>query len=380
MIGCAGAAVKPGIDLNGITRIVDGEVHLVDIHLSLPPGSFTVLLGRTRAGKTSLLRLLAGLDRPTRGAIRSDGIDVTHVDVRRRNVAMVYQQFVNYPSLTVYENIASPLRLQKGLGRSVIDRRVRETAAALRLDHLLERLPGELSGGQQQRTAMARALVKDADLLLLDEPLANLDYKLREELRTEIRRLFQGRRAVVIYATTEPTEALLLGGQTAVLDEGRLLQVGPTLSVYHRPATARVGEVFSDPRMNIFDVEVTANGEAQLSFEVTFPLTGHLEGLSPGRCRLGIRPHHVRLTPASSADIRIPTHVELEEVSGSETLLHTVHERIALAALLPGVHAHELGAEVSLFLSPARLFAFDLKGSLLAAPPMPGSDTAHGPH
>src|SRR6185436_6373661 len=168
----------------------------------LPRGSFNVLLGRTRAGKTSLLRLLAGLDRPTAGAIRSDGADVTHVDVRRRNVAMVYQQFVNYPSLTVYENIASPLRLREGLGRDAIDRRVRETAAALRLDDLLNRLPGELSGGQQQRTAMARALAKDADLLLLDEPLANLDYKLREELRVEIRRLFRGRDAVVVYATT----------------------------------------------------------------------------------------------------------------------------------------------------------------------------------
>jgi glycerol transport system ATP-binding protein len=372
--------VKPGIELNGVTRIVDGEVHVADIDLSLPPGSFTVLLGRTRAGKTSLLRLLAGLDRPTRGAIRADGTDVTHIDVRRRNVAMVYQQFVNYPSLTVYENIASPLRLRRDLGRDMIDRRVRETAAALRLDHLLERLPRELSGGQQQRTAMARALVKDADLLLLDEPLANLDYKLREELRTEIRRLFQGRRAVVIYATTEPTEALLLGGQTAVLDEGRLLQVGPTLSVYHRPATARVGEVFSDPRMNLLDVEVTANAEARLSEEVTFPLAGHLSALSPGRCRLGIRPHHVHLAPTSSADIQIPAHVELEEVSGSETLLHTVHERITLSALLTGVHAHELGAPVSLFFSPARLFAFDLEGRLLAAPPMPASDTAHGPH
>jgi glycerol transport system ATP-binding protein len=140
--------VKPGIELNGVTRIVDGEVHVADIHLSLPPGSFTVLLGRTRAGKTSLLRLLAGLDRPTRGAICADGVDVTHIDVRRRNVAMVYQQFVNYPSLTVYENIASPLRLRSDLGRDVIDQRVRETAAALRLDHLLERLPRELSGGQ----------------------------------------------------------------------------------------------------------------------------------------------------------------------------------------------------------------------------------------
>jgi glycerol transport system ATP-binding protein len=372
--------VKRGIDLDGITRIVDGEMHLSDIRLSLPPGSFNVLLGRTRAGKTSLLRLLAGLDRPTAGTIRADGIDVTHVDVRRRNVAMVYQQFVNYPSLTVYENIASPLRLRDKMAHQEIDRRVRETAAALRIDHLLDRLPGELSGGQQQRTSMARALVKDADLLLLDEPLANLDYKLREELRTEIRKLFQGRDAVVVYATTEPTEALLLGGRTAVLDEGRLLQVGPTLSVYYRPANERVGRVFSDPQMNLFDIEVTASEEARISGLVTFPLAGHLKGLAPGRCRLGVRPNHVRLAAADAADIEIPARVELLEVNGSETLVHAVHEDVAISALASGVHAHELGAPVSLFFSPHRLFAFDPEGNLLAAPPMPASDNAHGPN
>lgn len=372
--------MKLGVELDGITRIVDGEMHLSDIHLALPPGSFSVLLGRTRAGKTSLLRILAGLDRPTRGAIRAGGADVTNVDVRRRNVAMVYQQFVNYPSLTVFENIASPLRLRKELGKDEIERRVRQTAASLRIEHLLDRLPGELSGGQQQRTAMARALVKDADLLLLDEPLANLDYKLREELRTEIRKLFQGRDAVVVYATTEPTEALLLGGRTAVLDEGRLLQVGSTLSVYYRPATERVGQVFSDPQMNVFDIEVTPNAEARLSAEVSFPLQGHLASLAPGRCRLGIRANHVHLTKVSAADIQIPARVLLEEVSGSETLIHAVHEGISISAMMEGVHRHELGAPVPLFLSPDRLFAFDSTGSLLAAPPLPESHGAHGPN
>ena len=370
--------MKLDIELDGITRIVDGEMHLSDIDLALPAGSFNVLLGRTRAGKTSLLRLLAGLDRPTSGVIRAGGVDVTSVDVRRRSVAMVYQQFVNYPSLSVYENIASPLRLKKELGRDEIDKRVRKTAASLRIEHLLDRLPGELSGGQQQRTSMARALVKDADLLLLDEPLANLDYKLREELRTEIRRLFQGRSAVVVYATTEPTEALLLGGRTAVLDEGRLLQVGPTIDVYNRPANERVGKVFSDPQMNLFDIEVTDRGEARLSAEVSFPLEGHLASLPRGRCRLGIRPGHVLLRQQEEASIRIPARVELEEVSGSETLIHASHEGVSISAMMEGVHRHELGAPVSLFLSSQRLFAFDPDGSLLAAPPMPESDTAHG--
>src|SRR5882724_6183428 len=169
------------------------------------------------------MRLLAGLDRPTTGRVLVDGKDVTGFDVRQRSVAMVYQQFVNYPSLTVYENIASPLRVA-GIDRAEIDTRVKEAARLLRLANLLQRLPAQLSGGQQQRTAIARALVKRAKLVLLDEPLANLDYKLREELREELPRIFAAAQAVFVYATTDPAEALLLGGRTATLSEGKVTQ------------------------------------------------------------------------------------------------------------------------------------------------------------
>ena len=372
--------VSHGIELESVTRVVEGETHLADIHLKLEPGSFNVLLGRTRAGKTSLLRLLAGLDRPTSGRVLANGTDVTRVDVRRRDVAMVYQQFVNYPSLTVYENIASPLRLAGRLRAQELDRRVRETAAALRLEPFLQRLPAELSGGQQQRTAMARALAKDASLLLLDEPLANLDYKLREELRTEIRQLFRNRPSVVVYATTEPTEALLLGGRTAMLDEGRVLQVGRTLEVYQSPATERVGLVFSDPQMNLWDVEVSAESVARLSPDVAFPLSAHLRGLAPGRYRLGVRAHHLRLAPGSPEDVRIPAHVEVEELSGSETLLHAAHGKLSLSAQVEGIHRHPYGAPVELFVSPARMFVFGPEGRLVAAPPFTSEEPAHGPN
>ncbi|PTL81811.1 ABC transporter [Vitiosangium sp. GDMCC 1.1324] len=370
--------VKHGIELDGITRLVNGETHLADINLKLEPGSFSVLLGRTRAGKTSLLRLMAGLDKPTSGTLRANGADVTHLDVRRRDVAMVYQQFVNYPSLTVYENIASPLRLAGKLGKQELDRRVRDTAAALRLEPFLNRLPAELSGGQQQRTAMARALAKDASLLLLDEPLANLDYKLREELRTEIRQLFRNRPAVVVYATTEPTEALLLGGRTAVLHEGRLLQEGPTLGVYHAPANERVGQVFSDPQMNLWDAELTADGAARLSPDVAFPLAGHQRDLAPGRYRLGVRAHHLRLERTSPEDVRIPAHVEVEEVSGSETLVHAAHGGLSLTAQVEGVQRHPYGAPVDLFVPPSRMFVFGPDGRLVAAPPFTPEEPAHG--
>src|SRR5262249_52551192 len=161
------------------------------------PGSFNVVLGRTLAGKTSLLRLLAGLDHPTSGRILLDGRDITRTSVRKRSVAMVYQQFINYPSFTVRANIASPLRVRKAKDT---DARGRALGAALGLEPLLERLPGQLSGGQQQRVAIARALAKDADLLLLDEPLVNLDYKLREGLRDELRTIFRARGSTVVYA------------------------------------------------------------------------------------------------------------------------------------------------------------------------------------
>lgn len=361
-----------GLKLDSVNRIVDGEMHLSGISMTLEPGSFTVLLGRTRAGKTSLLRLLAGLDHPSSGKILAGGADVTRAHVRTRNVAMVYQQFVNYPSLTVYENIASPLRLQKKLDKNEMDRRVRETAEMLRLTGLLDRLPSELSGGQQQRTAIARALAKDADLVLLDEPLANLDYKLREELRSELQTLFQGRPAVVVYATAEPGEALMLGGRTAVLDEGRLLQMGPAVEVYNAPATDRVGEVFSDPPMNLFDIEVSSAGEACITSEISFPLTGHLRALSPGKYRLGVRANHVRLASSSEADQKLSSTVLLQEISGSETLIYASIDAprgpISITAQIPGVHRHSLGEKLDLFLAARSLFVFAPDGKLAAAP------------
>ena len=173
-----------------------------------------MLLGATSAGKTTLMRLMAGLEHPASGRVLVDGKDVTGVPVQRRNLAMVYQQFINYPSLTVFENIASPLRLARR-SDAAIRERVQMIAETLRLTPFLQRRPAELSGGQQQRTALARALAKDAELVLLDEPLVNLDYKLREDLRNELRNLFTRRRATVVYATTEPQEALQLGDDNA---------------------------------------------------------------------------------------------------------------------------------------------------------------------
>ena len=214
--------------LERIEQRLGAETHLYPLDLTLVPRAVTVLLGATQAGKTTLMRVMAGLDKPSAGRVLADGQDVTGTPVRERNVAMVYQQFINYPSLTVADNIASPLKLRREPG---IAQRVQALAAKLHIEPFLQRLPAELSGGQQQRVALARALAKNAPLMLLDEPLVNLDYKLREELRDELTQLFASGESTVVYATTEPTEALLLGGYTAVLDGGELLQYGPTSEV-----------------------------------------------------------------------------------------------------------------------------------------------------
>jgi glycerol transport system ATP-binding protein len=355
------------LTLESIELRIGAEPYLYDLSLALEPGSFNVLLGPTQAGKTSLMRLMAGLDRPSSGRILIDDKDVTGVSVRERNVAMVYQQFVNYPSFTVFDNIASPLKLAKRFTRQEIESKVRAAAQMMHIDHLLDRLPAELSGGQQQRTAIARALTKEAELLLLDEPLVNLDYKLREDLRAEMQELFSNGRTTVVYATTEPVEALMLGGHTAVLDAGRLLQFGPTLGVYHRPDSVRVAEVFSDPPINVLPAHL--DGETcRLSADAGFVPAAHMRSLPAGEYRVGIRANHVNVNAALPGAAAIPANVELAEISGSETFIHARHGELTLIARFAGVHEYQLGAHLTLYFDPARLFVFDTAGKLVAAP------------
>ena len=354
------------LKLDSVVKRVGAETHIHETTLELVPGSVNVLLGPTMAGKTSLMRLMAGLDKPSEGRILEDGRDVTGQSVRRRDVAMVYQQFINYPSFTVFDNIASPLR-RAGVKRAEIERRVREAAERLHIEAFLGRLPAELSGGQQQRTALARALVRDARLLLLDEPLVNLDYKLREELREDLRALFSKSETMVVYATTEPAEALLLNGNIIVVAEGRVLQSGPTLQVYNNPASTRVGQVFSDPPMNMAAGEVSA-GAAAIAGDVRLPLQAHLSGLGEGAYTFGVRASHLSLSRTAADDIEIDGTVDLAEVSGSETFVHVVHGETSLVVQEKGVHSIGIGKDIRVFLDPDYLFAFDGAGKLVAAP------------
>ena len=366
--GAARRAGRLALELRDVSKSVGAAPLLYPMTLALAPGHINVLLGATQAGKTSLLRLLAGLDRPSSGRVIENGVDVTGVAARSRDLAMVFQQFINYPAMTVFQNVASPLRLKKW-PEPEIRARVREIAAKLHIEHLLDRLPRELSGGQQQRTALARALAKGAGLVLLDEPLVNLDYKLREELRVELTGLFAGGETTVVYATTEPQEALLLGGYTAVLDKGRLLQFGPTLEVYRNPASVAVAAAFNDPPMNVVEATVVDGGAIRLADGATIPLLHPVAGLTSGvRCKAGIRPNHLRLRRRSERCAELLATVELAELSGSETLLHLRHASISLLAQLPGVHTFELGSTLTALLDPGQLFIFDGQGALLLAP------------
>jgi glycerol transport system ATP-binding protein len=355
------------VTLASVSRIVGGVAHIRNVSLELEKGSIYVLLGPTLSGKTSLMRLLAGLDVPTAGRVLINGKDVTGAHVRSRSVAMVYQQFINYPTLSVFENIASPLRVRRR--RKVeIEARVREAARLLKLEPFLDRLPLELSGGQQQRTAIARALVKDAELVLLDEPLANLDYKLREELREELPRVFEGSGAIFVYATTEPAEALLLGGQTACLREGEVVQFGRTIEVYNHPRSLYAADVFSDPPLNTAHITL-AGGQVDFASGEKMPARGLLSNLADDRYTLAFRAHQLSLSPVSNdSSYTFAAKVLVSEITGSESFVHVACAGTEWVAVLPGVHILPPGAPLVVAVDPARVFVFDSAGRLVAAP------------
>ena len=347
------------LELRNVSKRVGGEMHLADIDLTLEPGSLNVLLGPTLSGKTSLMRLMAGLDRPTEGKVLVNGEDVTGVPVRKRDVAMVYQQFINYPTLSVRENIASPLRV-RGESKDVVESEVARAARLLDLEPHLDRTPLELSGGQQQRTAIARAMVKNAGLVLLDEPLANLDYKLREELRAELPRIFAESGSIFVYATTEPSEALLLGGNTATLHEGRVTQFGPTVEVFRAPRDLQTAETFSDPPLNTMEV-VKRDAEFEAGRGVHIRVPEHIGHIPNGRYTLAHRPHH--LSPrAAPGTVPLRATVTVTELTGSESFVHLDRNGEEWTMLTPGILDLPDGEEVEVHLDPRRILVFDSEG------------------
>ena len=355
------------ITLSNVVKTVGAETHLYETSLSFRAEGFNVLLGATGAGKTTVIKLLAGLERPAAGRIHFGDRDVTDLKPQQRNVSLVHQFFINYPNMTVFENIASPLRVA-GMDGAEVDRRVRETAELMKLTPMLQRRPHELSGGQQQRTALARAVVKESDLVLLDEPLANLDYKLREELRDELPKLFAGRGATVIYATSEPQEALLLGGHTATMHEGRVTQFGPTEQLYRQPSDLLTAQVFSDPPINAAAVRKTG-GEIVLDDRIRWKAEGAIADAPDGDYHVGVRPHYVSPRQEGRSTVELGGTVLVTELSGSESVAHFDLNGRPWVSQSPGVHPFEVGAHHAFYVDTAGCLYFHADGSRVGAKP-----------
>ncbi|WP_062229251.1 ABC transporter ATP-binding protein [Aureimonas frigidaquae] len=345
-------------------KLTEGGVPFLNgICAEFPRGRLTTVIGRTSAGKTTLMRCLAGLQGLDSGHIRLDGQAFEAVPAWKRNVAMVYQQFINYPHLTVFENVAFPLR-RKGMADGEVRSRVQKQLETVGLGSFGERRPSALSGGQQQRVALARALVRHAPILLLDEPLVNLDYKLREQLRDEFRRILGAQTdTIAVYNTTEPAEAMMLGDHVIVLHEGRVLQAGTPADVFDRPASALVAGIVNDPPMNLIEGEIVAEGLMLGTARMPRPI--HFRSLPPGSYRFGIRASEIE------AGLEAMTgRVTYAEISGSESFIYLDAPFGPVAIQREGVHVVHNGASVPFRLPPHRLFCFDSRGDgqLLAAP------------
>lgn len=351
--------------LEGVSKVTNGQTHIHPTNLTLQSGTMNVLLGPTSSGKTSLMRLMAGLDVPNQGKVIWAGKDVTGMRVQDRGIAMVYQQFINYPSMTVYDNIASPMRLLKK-SADQIDKAVKKAADLMQLSPFLQRKPLELSGGQQQRCALARALVKDAGLVLLDEPLANLDYKLREELRAEIPKIFEESGSIFVYATTEPEEALLLGGNTATIWEGRITQFDKTPIVYRQPVNATTARVFSDPPMNFLKVQKTGNSLDFGDGQSVTAAAGAFGDLADGSYIAGFRPNHLKLEKPTTNALSFTGKLTVTEITGSETFIHLDHHSESWVGLVHGVKNLAIGADLDVYLDQSHVYIFADDGTSVA--------------
>jgi glycerol transport system ATP-binding protein len=341
-------------------QLNDGSSELItNLNATFSRG-INVLVGSTLSGKTTTMRLIAGLVKPTSGLISLDSKDLTKVEVRDRSVSFVYQQFINYPSFTVFENIASPLRVAKiKQSKQEIKERVEEMASMLGISQFLDRKPSELSGGQQQRVAIARALARKSDIVLLDEPLANLDYKLREQLRDELHSIFDNSDSVVIYSTAEPDEALYFSAPTYVLHEGQLQQNDLPLEIYNRPENLFTARALSDPPLNLLEGRSV---DGLLEF-AGISVKGK-SVLANGEFLFGVRPHNLHAVAQASDTAELTGEVQLAEVTGSFTFVHIkLKPGEEIVVELEGAHSINPGENFTAYFDPASLYGFDPNSS-----------------
>ncbi len=338
------------LELHGVEKRFGPASILAGIDLALADGEMLVIVGASGCGKSTLLRLVAGLETPSAGRIVLDQRDITQLDPAARDIAMVFQNYALYPHMSVFDNMAYALRI-RGLSRNEIAAQVQATAELLGIGALLARKPRQLSGGQRQRVAMGRAIVRSPKLFLFDEPLSNLDAKLRVQMRAEIRRLQRRLGVTSLYVTHDQVEAMTLGDRLLVLEGGRAAQLATPMEVFARPATVYVAGFIGAPAMNFLPAALLPGGAVQLSGGQVVAVPGAVG--SPGAVTLGVRPEHVSL-----ADGGIPLAVELVEPLGSETLVHgRMADGTALLAKLPG--AAPVGDQVAVALAPDALHLFD---------------------
>jgi len=343
----------------------DGTRAVADTTLRVEDGELFVLVGPSGCGKSTVLRLVAGLETATAGTIRIGDRVVNDLRPQDRNVAMVFQDYALYPHMTARRNLEFPLRMRK-LRRSEIDRSVTRVAGLLEIGHLLDRLPKQLSGGQRQRVAMGRALVREAAASLLDEPLSNLDPRLRVQVRAEIQELQERTRTTMLYVTHDQVEAMTLGHRVAVMDRGRFQQVATPRELYAAPANVMVAGFIGSPPMNLLPARL-APGPALRLGRGTIPLPG-APGAAGDGWTAGLRPEALHVVPDADTGGAVPAHVEHLESLGHETLAHLRLEgddAAALVARIAGMPPLAAGQRVGIVVEPAQVRLFDAEGRLV---------------
>ena len=340
------------IEFRDVTRTYPGGVTaLKGLNLTVADGEFLILVGPSGCGKSTALRLLAGLDKPTSGEIRIGGTVVNDLGPGQRDIAMVFQNYALYPHMTVYRNLAYGLK-QRKTPRAEIDRRVRETAELLEIGGLLDRKPGQLSGGQRQRVAMGRALVREPQAFLLDEPLSNLDAKLRNQVRGDLKRLHREVPVTSLYVTHDQVEAMTLGDRLCVMAGGEVQQIGTTDEVYNHPANTFVAAFMGSPPMNLMPGEVRSGvlhvGGAELS---TVPCPD-------GPVTVGARPEHLEVRGAGGEGV-VPARVDFVEPLGSHVLITAAVDATRVIVQAPAGTDFAPGTAIGLVLPPQHTYFFD---------------------
>ncbi len=350
------------VTLQNVTKIYDGDVLAVDkADFQIPDESFTVLVGPSGCGKSTLLRMVAGLEQITEGDIYIDEERVNDMPPKDRDIAMVFQNYALYPHMTVYKNMAFGLKLRK-YSKSEIDQRVKEAAEILSISHLLNRKPKHLSGGERQRVAVGRAIVRQPKVFLFDEPLSNLDAKLRVQMRMEISRLHNRLNATIIYVTHDQVEAMTMGDQIVVLNEGKIQQIANPATLYHKPVNQFVGGFIGTPPMNFINTQIVSDGNnPKLSFEeFVLDLNSSLQSVinkhSGESLTLGIRPEDIHV--GDNGSNQVLTRVELVEPLGNHALLYLRTEKNSFVAQsnLVDLPQHNTSLTVSLDIDKAHLF------------------------